>query len=76
MFVNYDNWPFLVPEIPDLQLVVLLVIQGHSDLGGNAFAPAYRHVSISRGRRSTVSELEDRFVGFGVPESDQAVFAG
>lgn len=76
MLIYNNHWSFLIPEIPDLQLVVFLIVEGHCNLRGDAFAPADRDVSVSRGRCPAVSELEDGFVGHGIPEGDEAVLAG
>lgn len=44
--IDHNYGPFLVSEVPDLQFIALLIIEGHCDLGRDRLAPANRHVSL------------------------------
>lgn len=56
--INNNYWAFLVSEIPNLELVFILIVEGDCDLGGDALTPANTDVSGACGTRA-VLELED-----------------
>ncbi len=72
--VDHDYWSFLVPQVPNLELVALLVVEGHCDLRGNVLAPANHHVPASCRGRGVAPEVEYRGIGLDIPQSNQTVF--
>lgn len=74
--VENSHWSFLIPEIPDLQLVPLLVVQGHGKLCRDSLAPTNDHVPAPCAGRRAVLELENRLIVLDIPQSYQPVLTG
>ncbi len=74
--VENGNRAFLVSQIPDLQLVSLLIIQCYGQLSWDGFAPTNTDISVAYVRGWTVLKLENWLVGLDVPKSNQAILTG
>lgn len=72
-FIDNDDGPFLISQIPNLQLISLLVVECHCNLSWYVFTPANDYISLTRTCNWAISELENGFVSFDVPKSYQPI---
>ena len=72
VLVDHNDWAFLVPQIPDLELVLILVVECHCYLGKHTLAPGDTNI-LMRDSVSVLVEGEDGLIDLDIPQGDQTV---